>query len=389
MFLFTLSLYLFVKATQIKKETSIVHRNQEQEYDNVFSYKKLYIFSALFLSLAIYSFTISLVLSIIPFIYLICVNLEFRTKLKIFIKYYSCLFLLLLPWLYWHFSVGGLKYFYYSPFNWYTVKALPLVNRYFWGYGSIAYPDLLRLYFNQFIPNILLIPCLVFIIVGLFNYKKFKTPIKLSVLWLIFYLPLLAFLGVAAFPRYFFPLVVPLTLISSAGLVALRNHYKRSLHFALVALILIFGILFNNTAYFSNRQIANSLRPSSSFLDAKEFNSIIDDNKNIFCRHYGFQYIFSNNYFVTQVDMNEEEALKLISWSSEDDVKEILKKYNIGWVMLYNNEKKWEHDYYVWVNILYGKEPIHYKKIKDSNLFEEIKQGKVYSLYKFVDSQNE
>ena len=87
--------------------------------------------------------------------------------------------------------------------------------------------------------------------------------------------------------------------------------------------------------------------------------------------------------------MNEEEALKLISWSSNRDVKEIFKKYNIGWVMLYNNEKRWEHDYYVWVNILYGREPIHYKKIKESNLFKKVYQGKIYSLYKFVDSENE
>jgi len=388
MFLFTVSLYFFVKATQIKKETSVTvtHEYQEQEGHNEFSRQKFYILSALFLSLSIYTFTLALILCVVPFFYLIFTKLDRNSKFRIFIKYYFCLFLFLFPWLYWHFKIGGLKYFYYSPLNWYTIKALPLVNKYFWGYGSIAYSDLLRLYSNQLIPNILLSICLIFIVFGLLNYKKFKIPIKFSILWIIFYLPFVAIFGASSFSRYFFPLVVPLMLISSAGLIALKKYNKKALYFAL-SLILIYSILYINTSYFSSWRIENFFQPSTSLLDFKGFKELINNDKNIFSRHHAFQYLFNNNFFITQSDMAEEDALKLISWSSDSDVKEILKKYNIGWIILYNDEKKWEHDYYCWVSILYDKEPIHYKRVKNSNLFEEIKHGKQYSLYKFVDSE--
>lgn len=381
MFLFTLSLYLFIKATQIKNKQNI-STTLSKEQSVSFFISKLYILSALLLSLAIYTFTLALILCVVPFFYLIFTKLDRNSKFRIFIKYYFCLFLFLFPWLYWHFKIGGLKYFYYSPLNWYIVKALPIVNKYFWGYGSIPFLDLLRLYFQLLVPNILLIPCLFFVIIGLLNYSKFKTPIKFSILWLIFYFPVLAFLGVSAFPRYFYLLVIPLIIISSAGLIIIRKHSKKLISFALSG-ILGFGILFNTTSYFSNRQVENRFRPSTS-LDAKKFSGLINDDKNIFSRHYGFQYIFANN-FITQVDMKEEEALKLLSWSSEEDVKEILKKYNIGWIMFYNNAKRWEHDFYVWVNVLYGKEPIYYDKVKESNMFKKVGEGKMYSLYKVID----
>lgn len=388
LFLFTISFYFFVKATLVRKEALAIQNNQGQESDSIFSVSKskLYILSALFLSLSVYVYTTSLILLIIPLFFLICLDLPYRDKFKIFFRYYFYVSLFLLPWIYWHFSVGGLKYFYYSPFNWYIVKALPLVNKYFWGYGNIPYLDLLKQYINQLIPNILLTPALVFIIIGLLNYKKFKVPIRFSILWIVFYLLFLPLLSVSAFSRYFFPLVIPFILIASIGLIISKKNYnnKKVLYFVLV-LIFIFNIFCIHTSY-SGPGITNRLQSDAALLDFQEFKKLINDGKNIFSRHHAFQYFF-NNYFIVQSDMAEDDALKLISWSSDSDVKEVLRKYNIGLVILYNNEKRWEHDYYIWIPMLYGETPKHYEKIKNADFFKRVKAGKVYTLYQFVDSE--
>lgn len=369
MFLFAIAFYMFLKASRSEEE-------------------KLYIFSSLFLALSIYTATIALTLSIVPLLYALFSirdKTTLLTEIKISFRYYVYLLVFLLPWLYWHLTVGGIGHFYSSPFTWYSTEGLRVVNSHFWGYGSIARLDLLNLYLDQLIPNIFLLPCLIFILIGILNYKNNKKLIGFCISWIVVYQIPFIFKGVSAFSRYLFPLIIPLILISTIGAISLKRYNKKIFSLA-VALILIIGIVSLNLFYFNSWQITRVAGNSNTHTDFMSFKWMIDDDKNIFCRHHSYQYFFHDNYFITQSDMSKNDAINFISWSSDEEVKKILRKNNIGWVILYNNENRWEHDYYCWVTILHGKDPIHYIKIKESNYFERVKVGKIYTLYKFIDS---
>lgn len=363
LFLFTFSLLLFIKGM----------RTQNSKY---------LILSPFFSALAIYTFTLSFILSIIPFLYLIAIERDIREKIRTFLVFYFFELLFLAPWIFWHFSIAGPKHFYYSPFNWYILTALPIVNQNFWNYGKLPIPDLIQLYFSEIISHVILVPILILLLIGFSSYSKNRQIIKFCCLWIIIYpLPFL-WGGVSAFSRYFFPLIVPIFLISAVGLEQVIKMSRKGAYILLV-IIVILGLVSVNITYFSDFSRENPFNPSSSYLDFHTFNEFIDDDKNVFCRHHAYQYMFSNNYFITQSDMEEKDAIVFLTWSSDQDVATVLSKYDIGWVILYNEKEKWEKDYYCWIPALYGANPSHHIYIRNSDKFALVKKGEIYSLYQY------
>jgi hypothetical protein len=340
--------------------------------------------SAFFMAMAVYTWTLALPILALPILYYL-VNKNHRDNMKILLTMYAAMFILLLPWLIWHLYVADIKNFMYHNYTWYSIKYLPIVNREFWGYGSPGYSDIAALFkyygnfFSLFLKQLLIPSIWLFVVVALIiNKSSFKW---LLLFWiLVITLPLL-FIQAAAFSRYIYFTLPPFIILAAYGVRYILARLKYKLALVVISIITVIGVLQIPT-YISNFKSSPSYPSagSPSLKDINSFKVIIDDNKRIFARSYEFQYLIDNR-FICATDLGEEDAISFLSWNNEATILEIMEKHQIGWIML-NKDKRWEEDYYVWVNELTGSPSRHYIKISDSPNFEKMAEGKIYILYK-------
>jgi hypothetical protein len=85
--------------------------------------------------------------------------------------------------------------------------------------------------------------------------------------------------------------------------------------------------------------------------------------------------------------MSEPDFVTYLSWPNEEAVLEVLNREHIGWILLYRDAEKWEHDYNVWLERVYGMPPRHYAEIGVSQNFRKVYEGAIYVLYEVLAKQ--
>lgn len=295
----------------------------------------------------------------------------------------------MMPWLIWHLQIGGIQHFYFGNYSWYSVKYLPIVNRYFWDYGSPGYSNLSQLFdyysnfFSLFWGQLLIGVSWLFILIGLI---KIKSRLRaLCIVWIIITIVPLLLIQTATFARYIYFTLPPFIILASYGFYYLIKRLNKKFILAITLLVLILGCL-QIQSYFENFLNSSSYpsEDSPSIQDINLFKTIINDNNNIYSRHHAFQYYFQNNRFIVPSDMSEEDSISFLSWKNEADISIIMEKYQIGWIMLYKDES-WEKDYYIWVKEVTGDYTKHYINIEDSANFQKVSEGNIYILYKYIE----
>ena len=372
LFLVTLSIFLYVRVENAENKNSF-----------------LVIVSAFFMSLAVYSWTLALTMIAIPILFHIF-SKSLKKDIRLILIYYSSILLFLIPWIIWHLKIGGIQHFYFNNYNWYSVKYLPIVNKYFWGYGGPGYSNISQLidYYGNFLStiwgNIFIGIGLLFSILGLVKINTRLRALCLS--WII--VSILPLLGIqtATFARYFYFALPPFIILASYGLYFLVKSLNNTLRFSLVLLLLIVCFIQIPTYYDNFLNSPSNPSPNSaSIQDVNVLKDTINDSKNIYSRHHAFQYYFPDNNFIAFSDMSEDDAISFLSWESETAISTIMEKYRIGWIMLYQDER-WEKDYFIWVKEVTGAYTKHYIEISKSSNFEIVYDGNIYVLYRHIDN---
>jgi branched-subunit amino acid transport protein AzlD len=222
---------------------------------------------------------------------------------------------------------------------------------------------------------------------SIFGLIKINPRLKaLCISWIILsVLPLLV-IQTAAFARYFYFALPPFIILASYGLYYLLNFFNNILKASLILLLIVICFFQISTYHNYFTESSSFASPdSASIQDINVFKDTINDNKNVYSRHHSFQYYFPNNNFIAFSDMSEDDAISFLSWDSETAISTIMEKYQIGWIMLYQDER-WEKDYYIWIKEVTGSYTRHYVDISNSSNFQLVYNGRVYILYKYIDN---
>ncbi|MEX0785887.1 MAG: hypothetical protein WD939_04550, partial [Dehalococcoidia bacterium] len=117
------------------------------------------------LAASVYAYTTALVFLLIPIVALACFYSEERRTRAVVL--YAALWIFMMPWLIWHLSVGGVRYFFYHPLNWFTVRYLDIVNTQFWGHERQSLPSYANDMGSLAIHELLPLALLMFVVPGL------------------------------------------------------------------------------------------------------------------------------------------------------------------------------------------------------------------------------
>ena len=115
------------------------------------------------------------------------------------------------------------------------------------------------------------------------------------------------------------------------------------------------------------------------FLNFKE--QIIQKECNIFLRHQAPQIYYEENIFLNIADLEEEDAISFLTTSRQEEFNEITKKYNICYIVQYNDKEKWIENYYDWVREILNKEITFADQPNSNDKITILKRGEIYTLY--------
>lgn len=357
----------------------------------VFSYinyrqtkSEIYIFlSSFFVAFAVFTFNLSLTLLVLIAAHCLGNVIFSKNKLKnemvVLAKFYTFIFILLLPWFVWRVSAAGTD-FYKNPYNWMIEKYWSKFSLTLWERPRPLSPE----YFEIIIDTgfVSLTGTIVLIIPALLGLTKIQSPL-LFALWLIS--PLLPFLvgKLPAEPRYLYGMLPPLAILAGIGLSQLVDKIKPTLKLVATNLILLILMTFTIQNLIDVYQRQTALKDLRKELF--QFKAFFRPDEYVFFRSLQFQPLFSENPMVSPPYMDEQDAIKLLGWTSESDVSQVIQKYNLSWVILYA-DKSLEDKFSSWISMADANlSPKHYVDIENSRLFKKKISTPNYLLYEVIN----
>lgn len=343
--------------------------------------KKYLIFSAIFITLAIYMQNLFLICIAIPFIYFI-LSKFYNNKMdnKQIFNYYLVVFMLLLPWLVYRFFIAEFD-FYRAPYTWmYSENLWQTLNRELFNRPLPRSNEYYSFFLNK-LYIMLKYPIIIFFtILGLLRVKN---PLFLA--WIISSMVPIAIGKIPTEPRYLFPFMCPLIILISIGMANCINICSNKCKTIIIVIIIILitstiPSLLNdfNDDYYESQRLINEFN---------EFNNYIKPGENIYFRSHIPVPLFINNRVYPVTDLDLDDAIYLITWQSDDEVIYVMDKYNIKWVILYNS-LFWESRFHEWTIIATGQPPLHYIEIKNSSSFIKIDDTNNFILYEYINHTN-
>jgi 4-amino-4-deoxy-L-arabinose transferase-like glycosyltransferase len=334
--------------------------------------------SAFFMASAAYFHNLFIITSLIPAIYYLLSankNVFKMDCLKPIIRFYVVYGLVYLPWFMYCFNIAGFD-FYKAPYTWMQIKYWPefnlsLLNRP--ETCSIEYFQYFIEHLDRLVPFYFVFP---FILIGLF---KSGHRGRLYVAWIFVSIVPVLFGIVPTNMRYLILLIPVLILLTCEGLIFLYKNFNKKLY-ALILFFLIIGAVFaihTHLSLYNNRQSMNT----NQITQFETFKNYTNDGENIYFRSHVIQPFFPENRVYETVELDEEDAINFITWTSDEDVKDIMMKYGIRWIILY--EPKEEKRLQSWVRLL-NKEPKHYRMIENSSCFSKRCQTRNFILYEIT-----
>jgi hypothetical protein len=340
-----------------------------------------------FLVFSLYSHTIGLFFFPLPFILWL---FSYDRSWKLLFGIYFMIILIASPWIINHFD-PSIQIDSFERDRWMVKKDyINIINEDFWGYRTTtdnqslleSTKSLFRMIKEALGLNWIMISILT--IIGIFksrNRELIVTAIS-SFTWLFV---TISIIGPGAFGRYIYP-VIPLFSIGSAISFGIIYEYIKSiqikyiLNFFLVITLLIamFLSLLNNNFLFQNN--------SERIYELNEIARIIDDRKGIIGARPTILFstlhenlIYSHDY------VSEEDYILFLQWPSDNEVKRIFKKHDIGWILLNKPIERFERDFHgTWLKKVYNAEPKHYIETQKSDLTFKMFEGENFILYKVV-----
>lgn len=355
LFLTTLGISLFLKYTNEKRK------------------KSLYL-SSIFMVSAAYFHNLFLIAGLIPLIYYILhenkmlLNIRHLNPLT---EYYIIYGILYLPWFLYGFSIAGFD-FYKAPYTWMQIKYWPEFNLELFNRPAIHSIDYFQYFIDnsdELIPFYLILP---FILIGFL--KSDRKYIYIS--WILVSIsPVL--LGIISTNMRYLILSVPaIILLACEGLVYTYKTFSRKSFTLIFSIFIIFGAsaIDMHLGLYHQRQSINY----NQIIQFENFKDYINDGENIYFRSHIIQPFFPKNRVYETAELDEEDAINFLVWSSNETSRDIMMKYNIKWVLLYNpKEEKRLHS---WLNLI-NQEPKHYLMIENSPYLTKRQQTKNYILY--------
>jgi hypothetical protein len=342
---------------------------------------------SLLLAASVYTFTTAIVFMIVP-----CLAVPFFFSREVARRLgvvWLMVGTLVAPWVIWHLKVGGLKYFYYHPLNWFGVKYLAIVNDEFWHYERTSLwgysGSMLNVALHDLVPPALLL----LVIPGVwYVWRKLGAKdVLFAFVCLAAYAGVLLFTRPAPYARYFFPILPLVVLFVSAGIwVAIENAGSVVGRAGLIALIVATGavaLLGEVPSPVSSAQYryVDRLETSSGYGDFTAMAELISNTKGgVIARDSSLQALIPNNQMFTHYLLSEDDYVTFLSWRDDGSVIAMLKRRGIEWVLLYQ-DPRWERDYHVWLERAYGVAPDHYVRVTTSPWFEHVYQGERFQLY--------
>jgi hypothetical protein len=352
------------------------------------------VFAGLLISLALYAFTTALLFLPIPALLVICYLT--RERLLRGAVLYGITGVFAAPWFVWHVLVGG-KHFYYHPLNWSTEEMLPIVNREFWQYPRESLTEYAGTMLHVGFDGLLVAPLWGLVPIGLFyTWRMFGgRAVAFVLMSSVFFLATLAFVRPSPFVRYYYPIFPLVILLASLGAYAIWHQLTSGVGPRFAALTLVLALAM--TALVSpltlsvpakyQYKYAERLHTSSSYRDMSRIAGIIDDKRGVVGRDSAIQVLIPKNQTHTVFLISEEDYVTYLSWPSDEAALAVLDKYGIGWLLLYKDAERWERDYNVWLQRVYGIPPRHYLAIESAQGIEKVYDGRIYALYKVLDQE--
>jgi hypothetical protein len=204
----------------------------------------------------------------------------------------------------------------------------------------------------------------------------------------------------APFARYYFPLLPLIVLLVSAGILALYKNLveearatassdrRRALAIAcagVLALLPVLGVAPSavKDAHFRYHE---RLEGSAGYQDMMAMRELIQAGAGgVIARDSAIQAELPDNQVYTHYLLSEAEYVTFLSWPSDEQAVDVLRRRGISWVILVN-DLRWERDYHVWLPATYGIPVRHFARVPASPGFREAYKGRVYSLYELLPS---
>lgn len=354
---------------------------------------KYAVFGGGFLVSSIYTHQIGLIFMVMPFV--LWITSSNRSWKSLLLIYFSIL-LIAFPWITNHIDpVSHVLSF--ERDRWMVQNNyIDIINKEFWGYHTTKinanYKEfvagILRILENSVGDNWAVISILS--LIGIYTSKKRELIITSSALFIVLLIAI-TIITPASFGRYFYP-ILPLLSIGSALFVSLLLQYIRpyplkTILTCAIIIILLCNMLFS---FFVIDYKVQQTVTSKKFDELRDISQIIDDKKGIIGSRPSLlivtcpeNSIYSHDY------VSEEDFVLFLRWPSDPEVKSLLEKYNIRWIVLNKPIEKYERDYHgAWLKKVYNVEPDHYIKLQKSEVATKVFEGNYYILYKIETEMN-
>jgi hypothetical protein len=341
---------------------------------------RLLFLSSVFFSYSI--FTFNLALTSLSIIFLFCLTSAllnrgtWRNELKTVLKFYLYSLVLLAPWFYWRFTEAGMS-FYQNPITWLIQKYWSKFNIILWNRPRPLTVE----YFNFFLttgirnligPYILLL----FSIFGLIRSRQ--------LIFLFWALSPIYPILVGKLPieeRYLYAMLPPLIILISIGIpysVRRMSQTTRYIVLSSLAAITLTGAI-NNYRQFIKVQV-NNQKLNEEIISIGRY---LEPGQNLYARSYQYQPLLPDNLMMSVTHFTEEDAVDFIAWNTDSEVKAVMNKYDLKWVILYSSPKL-EHRFNAWISLINPQwEPKHYLNINSSPLFTKRTTTDNFILYEY------
>ena len=259
---------------------------------------------------------------------------------------------------------------------WITNGYLVEIQQKFWGYAGVtdSLPEFLRLLPGRFmhplgaqgwlVVGLVLVACVValrgrarwFVLAG-FAFLLLAITVK----------------RIPPFSRYFAPFWPPMALVASLVVAWLARHRLPVLR---LTSVLVTVVLAGTACVSLHRQltVTEGRRAQAEALPMRDFAAAIDDGKGVIGTR-AHQYLVSvDGNIRTWGDqfLTEKEYVTFLTWPSYKQVKEVLDRHNIGWVLVDQHDptRDLEGRYNdTWLVPAYGLKARHVRKLQNSPHF--------------------
>jgi hypothetical protein len=341
-------------------------------------------FSVIFIAASVYTFNLSI--TAIPIVFIHCVYSAFRSRrwkinLTILAKFYLPLILIVSPWFLWRFSSAGTN-FYKNPIHWLGEKYWSKFNVILWKRPLPRSKEYFNFYYETGVSSTIMSP--IMIVLGAIGALKVKHS-SVFIIWILATVVPILLGKLPTEIRYLYAILPPLALLCGVSigyiLRSLKGGMRKTIGFSM-AIILAISIVHN----------VQFVKAEQAYLKGvtNEVNSLkttINPGEKIYFRSFQYSAILTQNEFIAPQYMEETDAIKLISWESEEAVDQILKNYEIKWMLLYKNGNE-EERFNGWIKIANSNlTPKHFSAAKKSSLLSESQTTENFILYKVIENE--